>query len=141
MATWIICETRLSRSILGSNRNGCTARDVGGPATAHQGDSTDSGLAGGPDVKKERTMRLRKQILCIVMVSLFGLTDLGAAQVDDAPSLAGVIDIHAHVAPETSMLNFKRAFDAIEAAQIARIYGMRGIVLKEHHTETGSWAY
>ena len=39
------------------------------------------------------------------------------------------------------MMNFKRAFDAIEAAQIARIYGMRGIVLKEHYTETGSWAY
>ena len=63
------------------------------------------------------------------------------AQVDDAPSLAGVIDIHAHAAPETSLLNFKRAFDAIEAAQIARIYGMRGIVLKEHNTETASWAY
>jgi hypothetical protein len=86
-------------------------------------------------------MRLRKQILCVVLVSLFGLTHLGTAQVDDAPSLAGVIDIHAHVAPETSMMNFKRAFDAIEAAQIARIYGMRGIVLKEHYTETGSWAY
>src|ERR1051325_6329137 len=86
-------------------------------------------------------MRLRKQILCIVLVSLFGATGRGAAQVDDAPSLAGVIDIHAHVAPETSMLNFKRAWDAVEAAQIARIYGMRGIVLKEHNTETASWAY
>ena len=49
-------------------------------------------------------MRLRKQILCVVLVSLFGLTGLGTAQVDDAPSLAGVIDIHAHVAPETSIL-------------------------------------
>ena len=84
---------------------------------------------------------MRKQILSIVLLSLFGLTGRGAAQVDDAPSLAGVIDIHAHVAPETSMMNFKRAFDAIDAAQIARIYGMRGIVLKEHYTETGSWAY
>jgi hypothetical protein len=86
-------------------------------------------------------MRLRKQILCVVLVSLIGLTGRGTAQVDDAPSLAGVIDIHAHVAPETSMQGFKRAFDALEAAQIARIYGMRGIVLKEHYTETGSWAY
>jgi Family of unknown function (DUF6282) len=86
-------------------------------------------------------MRPRKQILCIVLVLLFGLTGLGTAQVDDAPSLAGVIDIHAHIAPETSMQNFKRAFDAIEAAQIAKIYGMRGIVLKEHYTDTGSWAY
>jgi hypothetical protein len=86
-------------------------------------------------------MRLRKQILCVVLVSLFGLTGLGTAQVDDAPSLAGVIDIHAHVAPESAIFNFKRAFDAIEAAQIARIYGMRGIVLKVHYTETASWAY
>jgi hypothetical protein len=72
---------------------------------------------------------------------LFGLPGVGSAQVDDAPSLEGVIDIHAHVAPETALLNYKRAFDAFEAAQIARIYGMRGIVLKEHNTETASWAY
>lgn len=76
-----------------------------------------------------------------VLVSLLALPGMGTAQVEDAPSLAGIIDIHAHVAPETSMLNFKRAFDAIEAAQIAHIYGMRGIVLKEHNTETASWAY
>jgi hypothetical protein len=45
------------------------------------------------------------------------------------------------VAPETTLLNFRRSLDAIEAAQIARIYGMRGMVFKEHHTETASWAY
>ncbi len=76
-----------------------------------------------------------------VLFSLLALPGLAIAQVDDAPSLAGVIDIHAHVAPETSMLNFKRAWDAVEAAQIARLSGMRGIVLKEHNTETASWAY
>jgi Family of unknown function (DUF6282) len=86
-------------------------------------------------------MRIRRWTLWSVLVSLLGLLGVVTAQVDDAPSLVGVIDIHAHVAPETSMLNFKRAFDAIEAAQIARIYGMRGIVLKEHNTETASWAY
>jgi hypothetical protein len=86
-------------------------------------------------------MRVRRWILWVVLALPFGLPGGGIAQVDDAPSLAGVIDIHAHAAPETSMLNFKRAFDAIEAAQIARIYGMRGIVLKEHTTETASWAY
>ena len=86
-------------------------------------------------------MRVRRWILWVVLALPFGLPGGGIAQVDDAPSLAGVIDIHAHAAPETSMLNFKRAFDAIEAAQIARIYGMRGIVLKEHHTETAGWAY
>jgi len=86
-------------------------------------------------------MRKRRWTLWGVLVSLAGLPGVGTAQVDDAPSLAGVIDIHAHVAPETALLNYKRAFDAIEAAQIAHIYGMRGIVLKEHNTETASWAY
>jgi Family of unknown function (DUF6282) len=86
-------------------------------------------------------MRIRRWMQWGVLVSLLGLPGAGTAQVDDAPSLAGVIDIHAHVGPETSMLNFKRAFDAIEAAQIARLYGMRGMVLKEHDTETASWAY
>jgi hypothetical protein len=86
-------------------------------------------------------MRLRRWILWGVIGLPFVVPSDGIAQVDDAPSLAGVIDIHAHAAPETAMLNFKRAFDAIEAAQIARIYGMRGIVLKEHHTETAGWAY
>ncbi len=86
-------------------------------------------------------MRLRIWMLWGVLASLFGLPGVGIAQVDNAPSLAGVIDLHAHVAPETSLLNFRRSLDAIQAAQIARIYGMRGIVFKEHHTETASWAY
>ncbi len=59
-----------------------------------------------------------------VLASLFCVPGVGIAQANDAPSLAGVIDIHAHVAPETSALNFQRAFDAIQAAQIAKIYGM-----------------
>jgi hypothetical protein len=63
------------------------------------------------------------------------------AQPDERPSLEGIIDLHAHVAPESAFLNFRRAFDAIDAAQLARISGMRGIVFKEHHTETASWAY
>jgi hypothetical protein len=86
-------------------------------------------------------MRLRIWILRGALASLLGLPGVGNAQVNDAPSLAGVIDLHAHVAPETALLNFRRSLDAIEAAQIARIYGMRGMVFKEHHTETASWAY
>ena len=86
-------------------------------------------------------MRLRIWMLWGVLASLFGLPGMAIAQVNDAPSLAGVIDIHAHVAPETTLLNFQRSLDAIQAAQIARIYGMRGLVFKEHTTETASWAY
>src|ERR1051326_2304063 len=86
-------------------------------------------------------MRLRICMLWGVLASLFGLPGLGVAQVNDAPSLAGVIDIHAHVAPETKLYNFQRSLDAVEAAQIARIYGMRGLVLKAHCAETACWAY
>ena len=86
-------------------------------------------------------MRLRIWMLSGVLASLFGLPGVAIAQVNDAPSLAGVIDLHAHVAPETAALNFQRSLDAIQAAQIARIYGMRGLVFKEHTTETASWAY
>ena len=86
-------------------------------------------------------MRLRIWMLSGVLASLFVLPGVPLAQVDNAPSLAGVIDLHAHVAPETALFNFQRSLDAIEAAQIARIYGMRGLVLKEHYTETASWAY
>jgi hypothetical protein len=88
-----------------------------------------------------RTMKLRIWIIGAVLASLVGLPDAASAQADDAPSLEGIIDLHAHVAPETAMLNFQRAFDAIEAAQLGSIYGMRGIVFKEHHTETAGWAY
>jgi len=86
-------------------------------------------------------MRLRIWMLSGVLASLFVLPGVPIAQVDNAPSLAGVIDLHAHVAPETALFNFQRSLDAIQAAQIARIYGMRGLVLKEHYTETASWAY
>jgi len=86
-------------------------------------------------------MRVRIWMLCVVLTSLFGLSGGGNAQVNDAPSLAGVIDLHAHVAPETTLFNFQRSLDAVQAAQIARIYGMRGLVFKEHYTETASWAY
>jgi Family of unknown function (DUF6282) len=86
-------------------------------------------------------MRLRMWMAGAVLASLVSAPGVASAQVDDAPSLEGVIDLHAHVAPETSMLPYMRAFDALEAAELAHIYGMRGIVLKEHHTETASWAY
>jgi hypothetical protein len=86
-------------------------------------------------------MGFRVWMLVGVLASMFCLPSRGLAQAKVAPSLAGVIDIHAHAAPQTGVLNFQRQFDAIQAAQIAKIYGMRGIVLKEHTTETASWAY
>src|SRR5262245_50808364 len=88
-------------------------------------------------------MKLRAWVLWSVLASLFSAPGIAQqnTQPSDRPSLAGIIDLHAHVAPETAALNYKRSVDAIEAAKIARSYGMRGLVFKEHTTETASWAY
>jgi hypothetical protein len=54
-----------------------------------------------------------------------------------AQDLSGVIDLHAHCAPDTSA----RSVDAIDLAKLARERGMRGIVLKSHQDPTASLAY
>src|SRR3954467_9736657 len=51
-------------------------------------------------------------------------------------ALAGTIDIHVHSAPD----NTPRSVDAIDAAKLARMHGMRGIVLKNHYDPTGGLA-
>ncbi len=86
-------------------------------------------------------MRLRIWVLWGVLVSLVGLPVAGGAQVDEASEIEGIIDLHAHVGPETMLSPFRRSLNAIEAAQIARRNGMRGMVFKHHYLETASWAY
>jgi hypothetical protein len=51
--------------------------------------------------------------------------------------LAGVIDIHAHTAPDST----PRSIDAIDLARLAKSRGMRGLVLKNHYQPTASLAY
>jgi hypothetical protein len=51
--------------------------------------------------------------------------------------LAGVIDIHAHSAPDST----PRSIDAIDLARLAKSRGMRGLVLKNHYQPTASLAY
>jgi hypothetical protein len=46
--------------------------------------------------------------------------------------LQGVIDLHVHVGPDVR----PRKVDALELARAARSAGMRGLVLKNHHTST-----
>ena len=48
----------------------------------------------------------------------------------------GVIDMHVHSHPDV----FGRSMDDIDVAQIAKARGMRGILLKNHISETGSRA-
>jgi len=51
--------------------------------------------------------------------------------------LEGVFDLHVHSAPDSG----PRSIDAIEVAQLARRHGMRGLLLKNHYSETASMAY
>jgi hypothetical protein len=51
--------------------------------------------------------------------------------------LDGVIDIHAHTAPDST----PRSLDAIDLAKLAESRGMRAIVLKNHYAPTASDAY
>jgi hypothetical protein len=53
------------------------------------------------------------------------------------PQLAGVVDVHAHVDPET----IPRSVDAMDLARIARKEGMRAIVLKNHFIPTAPLAF
>ena len=50
--------------------------------------------------------------------------------------LEGAIDIHAHFGPDS----YKRQWDAIEIAQRAQAAGLRGIVIKDHYSQTASLA-
>lgn len=52
-------------------------------------------------------------------------------------SLAGVIDIHVHAAPDST----PRSIDAIDLARMAKARGMRALVFKSHFEPTASMAY
>ena len=68
-------------------------------------------------------------LLCAVATSI-----QGRAQVKP---LEGVIDIHAHTAPDS----VPRTIDAIDLARLAESRGMRAIVFKNHYEPTADVAY
>jgi hypothetical protein len=53
------------------------------------------------------------------------------------PAIVGAIDLHAHHDPDS----YPRQADAFEIARLAKERGLRGIVLKNHWTETAGVAY
>jgi hypothetical protein len=53
------------------------------------------------------------------------------------PVLVGAIDLHAHYGPDS----YPRQWDAFEVASLAKARGLRGVVLKNHWTETAGIAY
>ncbi len=52
-------------------------------------------------------------------------------------ALKDAIDVHVHASPDSG----PRAVDAFEIARIARRYGMRALLFKNHYTHTASLAY
>jgi hypothetical protein len=53
------------------------------------------------------------------------------------PALIGAIDLHAHCDPDS----YPRSWDGFEVAKLAKERGMRGVLLKNHWTETAGLAY
>src|ERR1700690_1627132 len=70
----------------------------------------------------------------LTLLLAFGVVMTSLAQENP---LAGVIDIHAHCAPDST----PRSIDAIDLARLAKSRGMRGLVLKNHYQPTASLAY
>jgi len=53
------------------------------------------------------------------------------------PALIGAIDLHAHCDPDS----YPRQGDAFDVARLAKDRGLRGVVLKNHYTETAGLAF
>jgi hypothetical protein len=74
-----------------------------------------------------------KHGLSLVLLSMVA----AATQTFGQSRLEGVIDLHAHCAPDS----VARAIDAIELAKLAKQRGMRGLVLKNHSEPTAALAW
>jgi len=70
---------------------------------------------------------------------LDGPVDLGLTD----PALVGAMDVHSHVDPSTPWNNgITRAIDFIEYAHLGKLRGVRGFVIKEHHSAAAAgYAY
>jgi hypothetical protein len=74
-----------------------------------------------------------KHALSLVLLSVAGV----ATQAFALSRLTGVIDLHAHCAPDS----VPRAINAIDLAKLAKQKEMRGFVLKNHTEPTAALAY
>ncbi len=54
----------------------------------------------------------------------------------EAQTLQGVMDLHAHAAPDST----PRSIDYLNLVRLAKKHGYRGLVLKNHYEPTASWA-
>jgi hypothetical protein len=76
---------------------------------------------------------MKRFVLLLLTSVLYAFTGAAAS----TELLSGVIDVHAHCAPDS----VPRSIDAIDLARLAKSRGMRGLVLKSHWEPTASLAY
>ena len=74
-------------------------------------------------------------IIIVAGLTLSGLFNQAGAQTPPV-SLEGVIDFHAHSAPDVS----KRSLNSFEVVRQAKAAGMRAVVLKNHYVTTAPLA-
>ena len=79
---------------------------------------------------------LKRHLLTAFLCAL-AIASVAAQTGAPANPLAGVIDIHAHTAPDST----PRSIDAIDLARLAQSKGMRAIVYKNHFEPTADMAY
>src|SRR5712671_5266710 len=92
-----------------------------------------------PDLvhSKEEEMPSKSWRLAIERIIWIFCFSLIAVTTRAQSNLSGVIDIHAHVDPDS----MPRSIDAIDLARLAKQRGMRGLVLKNHYESTAALAY
>jgi hypothetical protein len=76
---------------------------------------------------------MKRFFFAVLMFASFAAVQVRA----QARPLDGVIDIHAHTAPDS----VPRSIDAVDLARLARSRGMRAIVFKNHYEPTADVAY
>jgi len=88
-----------------------------------------------------RAERAQLRIAALAAAVFVSVTGTPIAQEGSSPevarALAGAVDIHVHSAPDDR----PRSIDAVDVARLARMRGMRAIVLKNHFEPTASLAY
>lgn len=77
----------------------------------------------------------RTSLIVITSLAFFGLLSRAGAQTPQV-SLEGVIDFHAHSAPDVN----KRSLTSFQVIRQAKAAGMRAVVLKNHYVSTAALA-
>jgi hypothetical protein len=93
------------------------------------------------DLRRDRVIAaaVTTAITASIVVAAPGSRNRSGPQPGDDPRqlLRGAIDIHVHSDPDS----VPRSIDGLDAAQLARSNGMRGIVLKNHYDSTAGLAF